>query len=136
MYLCVTVMYMYIACTCTYIHICVCTYIQCYIILLYITHPVVEPTIATQPMDAVDVSLNAMVMFTVVAGGDSLSYQWFMANGSMPIMMIPGASGATEATLTINSVTESNEGMYFCRVFNDAGSVESVTVALELCESM
>ena len=107
-------------------------YVHVYNVLLYITHPVVEPTIVTQPVDARDISLNAIVMFMVVAGGDSLSYQWFIANGSMPVM-IPGA---TEATLTINSVTESDEGMYFCRVFNDAGSVESVTVALELCESM
>ena len=56
---------------------------------------------------------------TVVATGDApLSYQWY------DLFLAP-VSGATSATLSITNAQESDEGLYFCRVTNPLGSVDS-----------
>ena len=73
--------------------------------------------------------------FTVNAttGAGSLSYQWQLndANIDPPAA---GVSGATNNTLTIANVQESNEGMYRCVVTNDAGNTTSNAAQLTVRE--
>ena len=99
---------------------------------LYSTLPaVVEPSITVQPEDAVDVSLGQMVSFMVTAGGDTPTYQWYFVNSSGDLTLI---DGAIIDTYTIASVGENDEGMYFCRVSNQAGEVNSSSAILMLCK--
>ena len=93
---------------------------------------VIAPTIVTQPMDVEAALLNSNVMFFVEAAGEPLGYQWSrIVNGAeVPI------SGATEATLTLESVTLADEGMYFCFISNRAGNVTTDTVSLTVCKYM
>ncbi len=80
------------------------------------------PTIATQPVSQT-VTAGANVTFTVGATGTApLSYQW-MKNGT-------GISGATAATLTLNSVTTADAGSYTVQVSNSAGSATSAAAVL------
>jgi hypothetical protein len=71
-----------------------------------------EPVITTQPAPlGVEAGENAT--FTVVATGlGNLSYQWFKGGAAIP--------GATATTLTLNSVTEADTGVYTVRVTDDA----------------
>ena len=92
---------------------------------------VVEPTITTQPMDALNVPPNRLVSFTVVANGDPPSYQWFMINNEGVAVLIEGAN---QSSYVIANVGEQHEGNYFCEVSNDAGSVNSTAAILMLCK--
>ena len=93
---------------------------------------VIAPTIMTQPMSVETALPNSNVTFTVEAVGDPLNYQWSrIVNGAeVPL------PGATEATLTLESVTLSEEGMYFCFISNRAGNVTTDTVSLTVCKYM
>ena len=59
------------------------------------------------------------VTFTVVANTDArtLTYQWQLNGASLDSPPV-GVSGAATNTLTINSVQESNIGVYRCVVSN------------------
>jgi len=76
------------------------------------------PSIITQPSpDTVCEGQTATL--TVVASGDApLSYQWY------DLFLLP-VSGATNATLTITNAQESDEGLYFCRITNPVGTIDS-----------
>ena len=90
----------------------------------------IAPIITTQPVNVESALPNSTVTFTVIANGKPLNYQWSgLVNGvedSIP--------GATEATLTLESVTERDEGMYFCFISNRAGEVTTATVSLTVCK--
>ena len=76
------------------------------------------PSIITQPSPDT-VCQGQTAQLTVVATGDApLSYQWY------DLFLAP-VSGATSATLSITNAQESDEGLYFCRVTNPLGSVDS-----------
>ena len=76
------------------------------------------PSIITQPSPDT-VCQGQTAQLTVVATGDApLSYQWY------DLFLAP-VSGATNATLSITNAQESDEGLYFCRVTNPLGSVDS-----------
>ena len=84
----------------------------------------------TQPMSVEGALPNATVMFTVVANGEPLIYQWSMIVSGVeePI--------ATEAALTLKNVTLADEGMYSCFISNRAGTVTTDTVSLTVCKYM
>jgi len=66
------------------------------------------------------------VTLTVVGGGsDPLTYQWQVDTGTGPTNINNGGqySGATGATLTINSVTNANAGNYYVILSNPWGKV-------------
>jgi hypothetical protein len=79
------------------------------------------PVITTDPVSQT-VDLASSVTFTVVASGDSLTYQWQKDSVDIP--------GATSDSFQIASAQESDEGDYSCVVSNGAGSVESLAATL------
>jgi hypothetical protein len=85
------------------------------------TTTVTAPVITTQPA-SVSVATGGSASFTVVATGDSLTYQWYKASTAI--------SGATGSTHTISSVANTDEGSLYVIVTNSAGSVTSSTAML------
>lgn len=81
------------------------------------------PAIATQPA-SVSVANGAAASFSVVASGDSLTYQWSKDGTAI--------SGATGATYTIASVVAADAGAYDVVVSNSAGSVTSASATLSV----
>lgn len=63
-------------------------------------------------------------VFSVVASGADLSYQWRKDNVDMP--------GETSATLTLTNITAADVANYSCRVTNPCGNVTSANAALTL----
>ena len=59
----------------------------------------------------------------------SCSYQWFFMGAA-----IPEEDGGCEPELRLIGVGDADVGIYVCRVSNDAGSVMSKDIALELHE--
>ncbi|MFC2137883.1 immunoglobulin domain-containing protein, partial [Bacteroidota bacterium] len=54
------------------------------------------------------------VVFTITAEGDDNTYQWRRNEADIPNG--GGITGATTASITINNLTDANEGNYTCRV--------------------
>jgi hypothetical protein len=81
------------------------------------------PSITTQP-SSVTVASGASATFSVVATGESLTYQW-QKNGS-------AISGATAASYTIAAVQTADAGSYTVVVTNSGGSVTSSAATLAL----
>ena len=79
------------------------------------------PVITTEPV-AVSVTLNSAASLSVVATGDSLTYQWFK-NGSAVV-------AGTAATLTLTAAVATDAGQYYVVIFNSLGRVTSDTVPL------
>lgn len=72
------------------------------------------PTIVVQPTDIVSCN-SSLISFSVVAAGDSLTYQW--KKGLNDLVNGPTFSGVTTATLAINNPTSNDEGSdYFVLV--------------------
>jgi len=85
------------------------------------------PQITSQPTSIV-ACFNDSATFTVVAQGTGITYQW-EKNGTV-LTNNSGVSGATTATLTIISVSESDAAAYRCLVTNGTGSVYSAAAYL------
>ena len=79
------------------------------------------PFITTQPQNQT-VQVDSNVTLNITASGQSLNYQWFFNSHNIP--------NATNATLTLNSVTAANSGGYFVVVSNSYGSAASATASL------
>ena len=90
--------------------------------------PVDRPNITTQPMSRQNVVPGASVMFTVVATGSDLTYQW-QRNG-VNLTDDTKYSGTTTATLTVMNVMEEDEGNFTCVVTNVVGSITSSAAPL------
>ncbi len=90
-------------------------------------------SITTQP-----VSLNANsgdnVQFTVSATGSNLTYQWKKDGAN--INNGGNISGATTSSLTITSVTTSDQGDYTCQVSGDCGTLTSNAATLSVIVSV
>jgi|GEM_PF-4024214 len=94
----------------------------------------VAPTITTQPGD-VSVAVGADASFEVVATGDPApTYQWqSRANADAAWAAI---EGATSATLSLNSVTEADNGRQFrVQLANEAGELDSAAATLTVTEA-
>jgi hypothetical protein len=82
------------------------------------------PTITTQPVSQL-ANVNTQVTFTVQATSTTtLSYQWYYN--------CVGISGATNSSYTINSVSNSNIGLYYVIVSNSSGSTQSSNAILTI----
>jgi len=76
------------------------------------------PVITTQPSNTT-VCAGSTASLSVVATGDApLSYQWF----DIFFSQVPGA---TSSTLSFPNANQGDEGLYFCRVTNPVGTVDS-----------
>jgi hypothetical protein len=69
----------------------------------------------------------------VVATGEGITYQWLKDGAAIP----DGGkiAGATTDTITINGLSEAEEGFYSLAIFNDAGSVISSRAKLSSISS-
>lgn len=81
------------------------------------------PTIATPPQSAT-VLLGSPVVFTVVASGGDLRYQWKFDGSILP--------GATAASYSTANVAQSNRGGYTVDVTNFLGTTTSSTANLDV----
>ncbi|WMJ73330.1 Ig-like domain-containing protein [Cytophagaceae bacterium ABcell3] len=80
-----------------------------------------EPNIHTQPSAQI-VRIGETATFSVSASGESLSYQWRKDGEDI--------SGATNSTLTIENVSESDLGSYTVVVSNSYDTIESEAAQL------
>ncbi|MEO9187330.1 MAG: hypothetical protein ABI467_27800 [Kofleriaceae bacterium] len=81
------------------------------------------PTITTQPTPQ-SVMVGAPATFTVVATGDSLTYQWYKATGAI--------TGATSTSYTIPATVIGDAALYQVVVTNSAASIASDTARLSV----
>jgi hypothetical protein len=84
---------------------------------------VAAPTITTQPTSR-RVNAGDYAIFTVVASGSLLSYQWLF-NGIL-------ISGATDSALTLTNVRPASAGTYQVVVSNTGGETRSTVVTLSV----
>jgi uncharacterized repeat protein (TIGR01451 family) len=82
----------------------------------------VPPTILTQPQSQVVTAGQNATLSVTATGTDPLSYQWSLNGAAL--------SGATNSTLTLNSVQTTDAGSYTVMVANPAGSVPSAVAML------
>jgi Immunoglobulin I-set domain len=68
--------------------------------------------------DSLSVNVGEPALFTVVATGTSLTYQWYKYDEEWNEVALPGK---TAATLIFASVTASDEGWYFVVITNPDG---------------
>ena len=81
------------------------------------------PVISTPP-ESVGVVLNGRAVFSVVAVGGNLSYQWLRGDVELP--------GATQPSLVLAKVLAASAGTYRVRISNEVGSVMSDPVELQI----
>ena len=97
--------------------------------------PVDRPDITIQPTSQQNVVPGTTVMFTVVATGSDLTYQWQRDGGNLTDDT--KYSGTTTATLTVMNVMEEDEGTFMCVVTNIVDGVTSsaaeLTVRKRVC---
>jgi len=91
--------------------------------------PLGAPTITAQPQ-AIRVAAGTPVGFVVEAQGVGLGYQW--ERDGQVILAPDGYNEWTTAALRLPPVTSADAGTYTVKVFNQAGSVTSVPVTLEV----
>ncbi len=85
------------------------------------------PRIVTQPVSEFIDAGGTATLEVEAEGPAPLTYQWYL-NGNV-------VSGATNSSLVINSFSEDSVGRYYVVVANDAGSVQSITVTLEMAST-
>lgn len=88
-----------------------------------ITVSLTAPMIIAQPTSQT-LGLGNTAVFTVVAVGGQLTYQW--SYGASPI------NGATNATLTLPGISANNAGSYSVLVTNPIGNTNSIAVTLTI----
>ena len=84
----------------------------------------VPPSISQQPQSQTVPAGNSVTFSVVAWGTDPLSYQWYKDNASI--------SGATDASLTLDTVSQGDAGDYDCVITNDFGSVISDVASLAI----
>ncbi|HEY3860999.1 MAG TPA: immunoglobulin domain-containing protein [Verrucomicrobiae bacterium] len=85
-----------------------------------------DPVINAEPPATVEVAQGANANIAVGAGGTSITYQWFNANGPL------GAdfSGANTATLTVTDAQTNDDGTYSVTIIGPTNSLTSANVNL------
>lgn len=83
------------------------------------------PTISSGPASQL-VSTGKPAVFTVVANGTNLKYEWFRNDAATPI------AGATSATYTFTAALADNGAKFKVRVFNASGTVTSANAVLSV----
>lgn len=82
------------------------------------------PVMTSQPTSVV-AAPGTTVTFYANANNYQLNYQWYKSNGS-------AISGANSYYLYLYNVQAADEGGYYCRIWNGAGSVQSSTATLTM----
>ena len=84
---------------------------------------VLSPEIITNPT-SINPCFNDTVYFVTEAAGVNLEFQWYK-NGNL-------ITGAIDDTLQLNSVSDTSQGYYQCKVMNTCDTVISSSVVLNL----
>ena len=84
---------------------------------------ITQPNITTQPTNLTVLAGQTATFVGAASGTAPLAYQWFF-NTNTPL------TDGTNATYVITNAQAANEGSYFLRVTNSAGSVTSVVATL------
>jgi formylglycine-generating enzyme required for sulfatase activity len=85
------------------------------------------PTISSPPPATTGIEEGESVTFTVVAQGEGLTYQWYLGQSGDTSQAIQGATSQTYNTGSLSADTS-----YWVKVTNDAGSINSETVAVTI----
>lgn len=80
------------------------------------------PTITNQSSSSTRCVGQSMTFSVTASGTSPLTYQWYFNNSKI--------TSATNFTYTINSVSTTDAGNYYCIVTNSCGSVTSATITL------
>lgn len=95
---------------------------QFYRVRIGTSAPVVAPVITTQPTNET-VLAGQNAVFIAAATPATVDYQWYFNTGM-------ALAGATNATLSLNSVQAADAGSYFLRAANSAGAATSQVASL------
>lgn len=87
-----------------------------------------KPSIVTQPARLSAVTNGDSLSLSVVAAGDSLSYQWRVKHGTTTTNI----DGATDSTLTLSNVSTSDAGIYSVVINNLVGTVTSSSATVRI----
>jgi hypothetical protein len=93
---------------------------------------IVTPFIVTQPAGETN-NAGTTASFSVVAGGTSISYQWFK-NGTNRLTDGGNVSGSTNATLTLTNVLGADGGIYSVLITNVGGTLASSNALLAVID--
>jgi hypothetical protein len=89
------------------------------------------PSFTVQPANQFVFAGQPATFSAAVMDETGVSYRWY--KGSTALSDISGKiSGALTATLTISDVQDGDEGTYFCRAVNSAGSTDSSPAILQI----
>ncbi len=83
--------------------------------------PATQPSITTQPV-SVTINRDSSAVFSVVATGSALAYQWFQGASGVTSQPVPLATSSSYTTPGLGA-----DASYWVRVSNVAGSVNSTT---------
>lgn len=78
------------------------------------------PVISSQPAATIEICEGNQMVLHTAAQGTNLSYQWYF-NGN-PVADNVNISGSTAPWLTVNGITQADEGIYLCRVDNSCAA--------------
>ena len=84
----------------------------------------VSTPVITATTESSSAELGSRVTLSVIATGSNLAYQWVKDNRVI--------SNGMSATLTLNSVSSEDAGVYWVVVSNEAGSVSSSSIQLDI----
>lgn len=82
------------------------------------------PVIAQQPADGQPLEGSKFVLAVVATGSPAPTYQWRKNGADIP--------GATSSTITFNSISRTDSGLYDVRISNTAGTVVSFLAAVDV----
>ena len=119
------------SCTCSYMYWVTSTRCHCE---PWFSPPVDPPVVITQPGAQTNVVPGMSAMFSVVATGSNLTYQWQMAGANLTDTT--KYNGATTASLTVLNVMEADEEMFRCIITNAVDSVTSTSAQLTVRECL
>ena len=88
------------------------------------------PTITSPPPATTGIEEGESVTFTVGSQGEGLTYQWYLGQSGDTSQAIQGANSQTYTTGALTADTT-----YWVKVTNDAGSINSETVAVTINRS-
>ncbi len=95
------------------------------------THTVDPPSITTDPIGLSNTIPGNTAVFTVVATGPNLAYQWEL--DGVQLTDTTKYSGLGTAQLTVNALSHpDDEGLYRVVVSNEADSVTSASANLDI----
>jgi len=89
------------------------------------------PVITTEPSN-LSVNAGSMAVFSVVATGSSLSFQWQFNN--LDLTNSASVGGATTPMLTLSNVSGGNAGTYTVTITNAGGVTNSLPVVLTVAD--